>query len=39
MTQKIDLQDVTTDFEDKVYVIADEVLNILKELSQECFGA
>ncbi|MBI5665841.1 MAG: GGDEF domain-containing protein [Nitrospirae bacterium] len=35
MTDKIDLQNVTADFEDKVYVIADEVLNILKDLSQE----
>jgi diguanylate cyclase len=35
MNQKIDLTDDGTEFEKKVYVIADEVLNILKELSRE----
>ena len=36
MIQEIDLKDSDlAGFEEKVYVIADEVLNILKELSRE----
>ncbi len=35
MVQKVDLTDANEEFQEKVYVIADEVLNILKELSRE----
>lgn len=35
MIKEFNLTDLDTNFEEKVYAIADEVLNILKELSQE----
>lgn len=35
MNQEFNLNDVNIEFEERVYVMADEVLSILKELSQE----
>ncbi len=35
MTENFNLSDVDAAFEEKVYVIADEILNILKDLSRE----